>query len=69
MKDSVEIQNLSKKLDTLTLLLKYILVLNLYNAGVSQQIIAAQLGMSKTTVNGMLKGVARETPKNEKTKS
>ena len=45
--------------DDQTQLLQYLLVLELWRAGLSQSDIRARLGLSMNVVNAMLKGVAR----------
>lgn len=44
-------------------LLRYLLVLELWQNGVSQAEIRARLGISNNTVNAMLKGISRKASK------
>lgn len=55
--NSVEI---SKNLKEIQQLLKHSIVIQLFNAGASQNEICKNLSLSKTTVNAMLKGVKKE---------
>jgi hypothetical protein len=49
----------NKNSDDVAYLLKYLLAIELYRAGLSQAQIRQRLGLSMNVLNGMLKGVSR----------
>ena len=51
---------IEKKLDSVIELLQHILALELFRAGVTQEVIGKRLHVAKATVVKMLKGVKRE---------
>ena len=60
MAENTDTQKLQQSLEEIKLLLKQLLVVQLYNSGMSQILIAQNLNMSKSTVNKMLKGVTKK---------
>jgi len=57
-----------KKLESIDGLLKHILAIQLYQAGVSQQLIAKHLKIAKARANELLKGVEKGYRQNENSK-
>lgn len=71
-KDTVDLENVYEQLDQVIVLLKQSIVISLYTFGATQDEIARNLNLSKTTVNQMVKGIkkvdqkaAKASPKNE----
>lgn len=58
----------NKSLEKIEELLKHILAVQLYQAGVNQQAIAKHLKIAKSKTNNLLKGVAKEKRNNENAK-
>lgn len=52
--------NIEEKLDVVIELLQHILALELFESGVTQEVIGKRLHVAKATVVEMLKGVKRE---------
>lgn len=58
----------NKSLEKIEDLLKHILAVQLYQAGVNQQLIAKHLKIATAKANELLKGVQREAGQNENSK-
>lgn len=55
-----EYRELSKKVESIESILKHLLVIELYKNDMTQEDIGKSLGMSKTTVNNLLKGIKKQ---------
>jgi DNA-binding transcriptional regulator LsrR (DeoR family) len=57
--EAKDLEKISEQLDNVIVLLKQSIVVSLYTSGVTQDEIAKNLNLSKTTVNQMVKGIKR----------
>lgn len=58
-KDTIDFEKISKQLEDVIVLLKQSIAISLYTSGATQDEIAKNLNLSKTTVNQMVKGIKR----------
>ncbi len=58
-KDNKDFEKVSEQLDQVIVLLKQSIAISLYKSGATQDEIARNLNLSKTTVNQMVKGIKR----------
>jgi DNA-binding transcriptional regulator LsrR (DeoR family) len=59
-KEKTEFQIVCEKLDKITELLEHIIAIQLYKGNASQDEIAKNLHMGKTTVNNLVKGLKKQ---------
>jgi DNA-binding transcriptional regulator LsrR (DeoR family) len=65
-KETVDFEKISKQLDDVIVLLKQSIAISLYKSGATQDEIAKNLNLSKTTVNQMVKGIIKADQKTAK---
>jgi|GEM_PF-2451564 len=58
-KETVDFEKISKQLEDVIILLKQSVAISLYSSGATQNEIAKNLNLSKTTVNQMVKGIKK----------
>ena len=58
-KDTEDFEKISEQLDQVIVLLKQSIAISFYRSGATQNEIAQNLSLSKTTVNQMLKGIKK----------
>jgi DNA-binding transcriptional regulator LsrR (DeoR family) len=68
-KDTIDFEKISNQLDDVIVLLKQSIAISLYTSGATQNEIAQNLNLSKTTVNQMVKGIKRVDQKTSKSSS
>jgi len=68
-RDTVDFEQISNQLDDVIVLLKQSIAISLYTSGATQNEIAQNLNLSKTTVNQMVKGIKRVDQKTSKSSS
>ncbi len=59
--DNPSLDKITAKLDELIILMKHSIAIQLYLSKVTQDDIAKNLNLSKTTVNQMVKGIKKES--------
>lgn len=65
-KNEVDFEKVSEQLDQAIVLLKQSIAISLYTSGATQNEIARNLNLSKTTVNQMVKGIKRADQNQQK---
>ena len=58
-KETIDLEKVSEQLDEVIVLLKQSIAISLYASGATQDEIAKNLNLSKTTVNQMVKGIKK----------